>query len=220
MCPSAAAYIKAVCCFDASRAFTSARWSSSTRRACVLPVRDTSMSGVSPGSDKAALESTPESRSFPIMTAFPLMQARYKGVTPSRFRAWTSAPARMSRSAISKSSQRTAQWSAVAPSACGALTSAFCSRSERTAAAFFFIAASASALDAACTLPAAISVTAHNITAHASERRLDLCILLPVTLPVLIRQGNSFKIGFVSSIHPSYIGFIMSRPGPQKGNMR
>ena len=54
------------------------------------------------------------------------------GVAPSRLAAFTLAPARISRSAVSRSSRYTAQCSAVAPSTCGALTSAFCCSSVRS----------------------------------------------------------------------------------------
>src|SRR5262249_55640449 len=51
-----------------------------------------------------------------------------------RFAAFTSAPARTSSCAVSRSSWWAAQWSAVAPSAWAALTSACCSTNRRIAA--------------------------------------------------------------------------------------
>src|SRR5262249_20053172 len=68
---------------------------------------------------------------------------------PSRFFASTVAPALINRSADSPSSRYTAQCSAVAPSTCGALTSAFFCTSARRAALSPFIAASATSLLAA-----------------------------------------------------------------------
>ena len=55
-------------------------------------------------------------------------------MAPARFAADTFAPARISRSAVSRSSACAAQWSAVVPSICGALTFAFFWISVRTAA--------------------------------------------------------------------------------------
>src|SRR5206468_5503178 len=59
-----------------------------------------------------------------------------------RVAAFTFAPAAISRSAISRWSNRTASWSAVEPSASTAVTGTCCARSARTARAFPLLAAS------------------------------------------------------------------------------
>ena len=68
------------------------------------------------------------------------------GVIPSRFATFALAPARIKRSAVSKSSRYTAQCSAVAPSTWGAFTSDFRTINVRTAALSPFITASATSL--------------------------------------------------------------------------
>src|SRR5881628_479036 len=68
------------------------------------------------------------------------------GVKCSRFAASPLAPAAISRSALSRSSRYTAQCSAVAPSICGALTSAFWRSSVLSAALSPFMTASATSL--------------------------------------------------------------------------
>ena len=104
------------------------------------------MTAVSLNFDNGAFGSAPALMSFSIIVALPLIAANCIGMTPSRFAADTFAPARISRSAISTSSARTAQCSAVVPSTCAALTSAFFCSKERTASLFLFITASAISL--------------------------------------------------------------------------
>ena len=108
-----------------SFALTFAPLSSSTLIASVLPVRDAIISAVSPYGVSGAFGSAPALMSLSTIAALPFSAASCIGVAPARFAADTLAPARISRSAISRSSARTAQWSAVVPSICGALTSAF-----------------------------------------------------------------------------------------------
>src|SRR5262249_27996743 len=90
------------------------------------------------------------------------------GVNPSRLGASTLAPAAMSRLALSRSSRYTAQCSAVAPSICGALTSAFCWISVRSAAVSPFMTASATSL----LLAAAIAFAPTTATASATRTRV------------------------------------------------
>src|SRR5712691_4354627 len=89
--------------------------------------------------------------------------AMASGVTPSRLAVSTLTPARISRSAASRSLRYTAQCSAVAPSICAAFTSAFCCSSVLNAALSPFITASATSLR-----PAARAAPATHITSAAA----------------------------------------------------
>jgi len=75
----------------------------------------------------------PASSSRRVIIALPLVAASASGVTPYRFAAETFAPALTSSRTVSKSSARTAQWSAVMPSGSVLLTVERV-RSVRTAA--------------------------------------------------------------------------------------
>jgi hypothetical protein len=98
-----------------------------------------------------------------MMAAPPFVLASHSGVAPARFAARGFAPARSSVTASSSSPRYTAQCSAVAPSACGAFTSAFDAISARTAATSPRIAASARSLVAAA--PAASATTSAAVAA-------------------------------------------------------
>src|SRR5712691_5200747 len=131
-----------------SLVFTWAPWSSRTFTAATLPLRAAIIRAVSPCERMGAFTSAPAFNSFSIMAALPFCEARNSGVALSRLAAFTSAPARINRSAISRSSHRATQWSAVVPSACDAVTSAFLSTSARRPSRLFFMAASAASLPA------------------------------------------------------------------------
>ena len=167
---SETAHIRAVVPPQVSFALTFAPLSNSTLTASVFPVRDAIMSAVSPYWVSGTFGSAPALMSISTIAAWPFSAASCIGVAPARFAVDTLAPARISSSAVSRSSSRTAQCSAVVPSICGALTSAFrCSR-ERTASLFRFMAASASSLLAAPTLTADSKTT----TQQPSTSRIDI----------------------------------------------
>ena len=98
------------------------------------------------------------------MAALPLIVASCIGVAPAAFAADTRAPARISNSAVSRSSRRTAQWRAVDPSICAALTSASCRNKDRTAAVSPVMAASASSLVAPLRPATAITTPTQHTT--------------------------------------------------------
>src|SRR5262245_10674476 len=135
-----------------------------------LPVRAAIISGVSPNFVSGAFGSAPALMSFSIISALPLVAASWSGVAPARVTADTFAPARISRSAVSRSSQRTAQWRAVVPSTCAALTSAFFCSKERIACLFSVIAASAISLLDAPNAPAESNIAAQ----HHSTRCVNM----------------------------------------------
>ena len=72
--------------------------------ASVFPVRDAIISAVSPYGVSGAFGSAPALISLSIIAALPFSAASCIGVAPSRFAAETLAPARISRSAVSRSS--------------------------------------------------------------------------------------------------------------------
>jgi hypothetical protein len=146
-----------------------------------LPVRAAIISAVSPNCVSGALGSAPAFISLSSIAALPFIAASCSGRTPSRLAADTFAPARISVSAMSTSSSRTAQCNAVVPSTCGVLTLAFCRSRARTRAASRFIAASATSLPAAQALAEASST----ITPHPSVRRIDI-----VSLPQPPREAG------------------------------
>src|SRR5579864_924698 len=111
--------------------------------------------------------------SLSSIAALPFTEASSSGVAPSRFAADTFAPARISESAVSRSSARTAQCSAVVPSLCGALTSAFRCSNERTASLFPFMTASATSLAAA-----AIRLATGSNATTISPSFLRICVPL------------------------------------------
>ena len=171
---SEAAHIKAVVSPQVSFALTCAPLSNSTLIASGLPVRAAIMSAVSPYFVSGAFGSAPALTSFSIMAAFPLMTASCSGVAPARVAADTFAPARISSSAVSRSSKRAAQWSAVVPSVCGTFTSAFFCSKERTTTLFPFMTASATSLTAAPRL----ATDSNTNTQHATTRLIHMCWLL------------------------------------------
>src|SRR5678815_218726 len=132
-----------------SFASTLAPASSKTLTASCFPVRDASISAVSPNVLRGAFTSAPALTSRSIIVALPLRAASCIGVAPSRVAADTLAPAFKRRSADSRSSARTAQCSAVVPSIWGTLTSAFWFRRVRRTSFFPRITASATSLPAA-----------------------------------------------------------------------
>src|SRR5207248_225335 len=86
----------------------------------------------------------PARTNLSTIAALALLHASQRGVTPKSFLEFTFAPARMRRSALSRSFQCAAQVSAVAPSACGIFTSMCCLRRERTTSLFCLSTASTS----------------------------------------------------------------------------
>ena len=180
--PSETAHIKAVVPPQFSIALTCAPLSNSTLIASGFPVRAAIMSAVSLCCVSGALGSAPALTSFSIMAAFPFVAASCSGVAPARVAADTFAPARISSSAVSISSKRTAQWRAVVPSGCGAFTSAVRCSKERTASLFPFMAASARSLTAAPRPAADNSMTKQ----HPSTRLMHMCCSLGSVAPATI----------------------------------
>src|SRR5262245_24389270 len=135
-----------------------------------LPLRAAIISGVSPYFVSGAFASAPALMSFSIIAALPLVAASCSGVAPARVADETFAPARISRSAVSRSSQRTAQWRAVVPSTCAALTLAFFCSNERIACLFSVIAASAISLLDAPNAPGESNIAAQ----HQSTRCVNM----------------------------------------------
>ena len=117
--------------------------------AALAPVRAAIITAVSPAGVNDASGSAPALSRRSIIGALPLMAASCSGNTPSRVRAATRAPARISASAMSRSSRSTAQCRAVVPSTCGRLTSARRASAARTASRSPRIAASATSAVAA-----------------------------------------------------------------------
>src|SRR5262245_30953219 len=126
--------------------------------------------------------------SFSIIAALPFVAASCSAVDPARVTADTVAPALIRRSAVSRSSQRTAQWRAVVPSTCAALTSAFFCSKERIACLFSVIAASAISLLDAPNAPAESNIAAQ----HHSTRCVNMVGSFPRT--VFLLQGIYFDL--------------------------
>ena len=124
--PCSAAHIRALVPRRFSVALTVAPWLSSILTPSSFPVRAAIINAVSPRDRTGVFASAPAFNSVSIIGALPFTVARNIGVAPSRFAACGFAPARINAPAISRSSHRAAQWSAVVPSACGAFTFAFC----------------------------------------------------------------------------------------------
>ena len=123
---SEAAHIKAVVPPQVSFALTLAPLSSSTLMASVLPVRDAIISAVSPDGVSGAFGSAPA-----LISLFDHGRIAVQRRQLHRFRAFAVRRRDIGAGADQhvrqfQVVQRTAQWSAVVPSICGALTSAFC----------------------------------------------------------------------------------------------
>src|SRR5207249_4089106 len=98
--------------------------------------------------------------------ALPFVHATVNGVTPYRFASVALAPARSSSSTASRSSLRTAQCSAVVPSAAGAFTSTFSRSIARSAVR-----------SPSLTAPESVWVRA---AADDDEREIDVGVLIGV----------------------------------------
>ena len=82
--------------------------------ASTFPVRDAVINAVSPPG-AVVFASAPAANSAPMIAAFPLVDARVKGATPYRLRAFGLAPAFRSSWTVCRSSSSAAQCSAVEP---------------------------------------------------------------------------------------------------------
>src|SRR6266511_145062 len=143
-----AANISAVRSITRSRALTSAPCCTSSRSASAFPAAAASISAVVPFLS-AALASAPAASNEPMTAVCPFSAASSSGMVPSiRVAAFRFAPAPRSMSASSTSPRMAAQWRAVMPSPCAALTSAPSCSSAFTAAALPACAASATRVSA------------------------------------------------------------------------
>src|SRR5579885_1955554 len=174
--PSEAANISAVCPRKDSRASTFAPRASRVLTASTLPLSDAVISAVWPSS-MTPFGSAPASRSLVISRAFPLVQAMERGVIVYRVAAFTLAPAEISASAVSKSSRRAAQWSAVDPSASAAFTSTPCAISAHTVFMSACLTASISGVSAALTSAAKVnsSVALWNMANPPAPHFITFC---------------------------------------------
>ena len=114
------------------------------------------------------------------MAALPFVHASESGVTPKSLVTSTWARARISRSAVSRSSQWAAQCSAVAPSGCARFTSIFCASKARAAARSRFLTASTSrrSVAAAATLATNTRGHIHRPTAFGASTTIFVASLL------------------------------------------